>query len=387
MNRQALRPLVALSLVPQLGSRRIRSLINAAGSAEHVFGMSVSQIEGVTGIGETTANYIARFRNWDQVDRIIDDGDRMGVYLMGLDDPSYPELLTQIPDPPVLLWIRGELASLKKPAIAVIGTRKPSDYGMAMAVKFTRELCEAGLCIISGLAYGIDALAHDTAVKSHGTTIGVLGSGIDRIYPSEHRPLAYRIIESGGCIISEFPPGTKPDAGNFPVRNRVVSGMTLGTLVIETMGEGGSMITARLALDQNREVFAVPHRVGDLHGDGCNRLIQIGGAKLVRGTNDILMELGGRFELQIEQTTIQTQLEFESHHERWKTMDLNPISRSICELLNKGQIHTDDLSVKLNQPVHIVLNELLQLEFAGLVRTLPGKMVVIERGSLRPMRS
>jgi DNA processing protein len=378
MNNQALRPLVALSLVPQLGSRRIRSLIHAAGSAERVFRMTTSQIEGISGIGDTTANYIAGFKGWDQVDRIIEDGERMGVYLLGLDDPAYPDLLGQIPDPPVLLWVRGELSSLKLPGIAVIGTRRPSDYGRKMVEKFTRELCEAGLCIVSGLAYGIDALAHDTAVKSQGITVGVLGSGIDRIYPGTHRSLAYRMIESGGCLISEFPPGTKPDAGNFPMRNRVVSGMTLGTLVIETKGEGGSMITARLALDQNREVFSVPHRIGDEHGDGCNRLIQMSGAKLVRNTNDILMELGRGFLLRPGDVDTQTKLEFEPPKARWKGMELTPLSRTICELLENGQMHTDDLAAKVGQPVHHILNELLQLEFAGLVRTLPGKMVKLE---------
>ncbi len=377
MNRQALRPLVALSLVPQLGSRRIRSLIKAAGSAERVFGMSASQIEGVSGIGETTASYVAGFRDWDHVDRIVDDSERMGVYLMGLDDPAYPDLLAQIPDPPVLLWVRGEPLALRMPAVAIIGTRRPSDYGISMAANFTRELCEAGLCIVSGLAYGIDAVAHDTAVHSHGVTVGVLGSGIDRIYPGDHRTLAYRMIESGGCLISEFPPGTKPDAGNFPVRNRVVSGLSLGTLVIETKGEGGSMITARLALDQNREVFAVPHRIGDTRGDGCNYLIQISGAKLVRNTNDILVELGGAFSLRAEPNT-QTQLDFESKTPLWRSHDLGSLSTSICQFLEKGQMHTDDLSAKIDQPVHIVLNELLQLEFAGLVRMMPGKMVKIE---------
>jgi DNA processing protein len=349
----------------------------AAGSAERVFGMTASQIQGISGIGETTARYVASFRDWDQVDRVIADGDRMGVHLLGLDDPAYPDLLCQIPDPPVLLWVRGDLAALKLPAMAVIGTRRPSDYGVSVATTFTRELCEAGLCIVSGLARGIDAVAHDTAVKSQGITVGVLGSGIDRIYPGDHRTLAYRMIESGGCLISEFPPGTKPDAGNFPIRNRVVSGLSLGTLVIETKGEGGSMITARLALDQNREVFAVPHRIGDSRGDGCNYLIQISGAKLVRSTNDILIDLGGGFSLRPE-ANVQSQFEFEKRAPLWRSRDLGPLSQSICELLEKGQLHTDDLSAKVDQPIHVVLNELLQLEFAGLVKTLPGKMVKID---------
>lgn len=377
MNPLALRPLVALSLVPQLGSRRISSLIKAAGSAERVFGMSVAQITGVSGIGDTTAKYIASFKDWKQVDRMIEDCYRMGVSMLGLDDPQYPELLTQIPDPPALLWVRGEISALNKPTIAVVGTRDPSDYGRSMAAKFTRELAEAGLCIVSGLAIGIDAIAHDTALQSGGITVGVLGSGIDRIYPGDHRPLAYRMIEAGGCLISEFHPGTKPDAGNFPIRNRVVSGLSLGTLVIETKGEGGSMITARLALDQNREVFALPHRTADVRGDGCNYLIQMGGAKLVRNTNDILVELGGGFELRQEMSP-QTSLEFEQRAPKWRSAGLGELAITICEMLEKGQLHTDDLCDRIEQPVHVVLNELLQLEFAGYVQTLPGKMAVLK---------
>jgi len=379
MNLHSLRPLVALSLIPQLGSRRIRSLIKAAGTAERIFGMTMTQIQQIGGIGDTTARSVASFRDWSQVDRLIDTGERMGAYLLGLDDPAYPDLLCQIPDPPVLLWVKGELSALNKAGIAVIGTRQPSDYGRTAVVKMTRDLCEAGLCIVSGLAYGIDALAHDTAVKSQGVTIGVLGSGIDRIYPSEHRPLAFRMVEAGGCIISEFPPGTKPDAGNFPVRNRVVSGLSLGTLVIETKGEGGSMITARLALDQNREVYAVPHRIGDLQGEGCNQLIQMCGAKLVTSVEDIISDFRTRLKWLPVGGTVQTQLEFETKTSLWKHMNLSPLSESICEILDKGQIHTDDLSVQLSQPVNHVLNELLQLEFAGVVRTMPGKMVKIEQ--------
>lgn len=301
----------------------------------------------------------------------------MGVTMLGLGDPNYPELLTQIPDPPTLLWVRGDISALNKPTVAVVGTRDPSDYGRAMAASFTKELSEAGLCIVSGLAIGIDAIAHDTAIRTGGLTVGVLGSGIDRIYPGDHRPLAYRMIEAGGCLISEFPPGTKPDAGNFPIRNRVVSGLSLGTLVIETKGEGGSMITARLALDQNREVFALPHRTADLRGDGCNYLIQMGGAKLVRNTNDILVELGGGFTLKSDADP-QTSLEFEHREPKWRSADLGALAIAICELLEKGQLHTDDLCDRIEQPVHVVLNELLQLEFAGYVQTLPGKLAVLK---------
>jgi DNA processing protein len=376
MNLDRLRPLVALSLIQGLGSRRIRALIQSAGSAEAIFGMSTLSILGISGIGEQTAVAIATFRDWTQVDRIIEEGEKMGVYLMGLDDPTFPPLLAQIADPPALLWCRGEPSALSLPSIAVIGTRRPSDYGMMATEMYTRQLCEAGLVIVSGLAYGIDGIAHDTAIKTAGITVAVLGSGIDRVYPGAHRPLAYRIIESGGCLISEFPPGTKPDAGNFPIRNRVVSGLSLGTLVIETRGEGGSMITARLAIDQNREVFAIPHRVGDAKGDGCNALIQMSGAKLVRHVNDILIELGGSY---VYEPSVmgQISLDLEPRRPKWQSQDLDPKAIRICQILEKGAIHVDELCNHVDTPIHILLTELLQLEIKGVIRTLPGKSVEI----------
>jgi len=376
MNRETIRPLVALSLIPQLGSRRIRNLVKVAGSAQQVFGLSVGAMCRIPGIGESTAKSIAIFTDWTHVDFVLEQGERLGVQILGLGDANYPAILTQIADPPVLLWCRGDAAALNLPSISIIGTRRPSEYGQQMAIHFARELSAVGLSVVSGLAYGVDAIAHDTVLKANGVTVGVLGSGIDRIYPGAHRSLAYRMIDAGGCLISEFPPGTKPDAGNFPIRNRVVSGLSFGTLVIETKGEGGSMITARLALDQNREVFAVPHRVGDLKGDGCNYLIQISGAKLVRHVDDILNELGGHFSSK-ETRPIQAEFTFSIPEPAWKRADLTGKSLEICQFLANESLHADDLANRCNLPVQELLTELLQLEFAGYVRTKPGKMVEI----------
>lgn len=376
MNRESIRPLVALSLIPQLGSRRIRNLVKVAGSAQQVFGLSVGAMCRIPGIGESTAKSIASFTDWGHVDVVLDQGERLGVQILGLGDSNYPPLLTQIADPPVLLWCRGDAASLSLPSVSIIGTRRPSEYGQQMAIHFARELSGVGLSVVSGLAYGVDAIAHDTVLKANGVTVGVLGSGIDRIYPGAHRSLAYRMIDAGGCLISEFPLGTKPDAGNFPIRNRVVSGLSFGTLVIETKGEGGSMITARLALDQNREVFAVPHRVGDIKGDGCNYLIQISGAKLVRHVDDILNELGGHFSSK-ETRPIQAEFTFAIPEPAWKRADLTGKALEICQFLANESLHADELATRCNLPIQELLTELLQLEFAGYVRTKPGKMVEI----------
>lgn len=370
-----LRPLVALSLIPLLGSRRIRALMEVAGSASQVFTLSAHDLLRVPGIGAATSQSILEFNDWKQVDAVLEQGQRLGVRLMGLEDPDYPALLHHIPDPPVLLWIRGNVTALKYPMVAVIGTRRPSEYGMAITQKLTTDLVDAGLCIVSGLAYGIDAIAHEAALKSKGLTVAVLGSGINRIYPGAHRSLAYRILEQEGCIISEFPPGTKPEAGNFPVRNRVVSGLCKGTLVIETKGEGGSMITARLALEQNREVFAIPHRIDAPQGQGCNLLIQQSGAKLVLGVEDILAEWGMDFDPQNREP------HSHAHHEKavkvWETSGLQGPSLEICQKVSTGITEVDMLSETLGISIAQLLPLLLELEFAGLLKNLPGKRIAL----------
>jgi DNA processing protein len=368
-----LRSLVALSLVPLLGSRRIRALIEVAGSASQVFTLTLHDLLRVPGIGAATSQAIVEFKDWKRVDAVLEQGERLGVRLMGLEDPDYPALLLHIPDPPILLWIRGNVAALKHPMVAVIGTRRPSEYGMAITQKLTTDLVDAGLCIVSGLAYGIDAIAHEAALKSNGLTVAVLGSGINRIYPGAHRSLAYRILEQEGCIISEFPPGTKPEAGNFPVRNRVVSGLCKGTLVIETKGEGGSMITARLALEQNREVFAIPHRMDAPQGQGCNLLIQQAGAKLVLGVEDILAEWGMPFDPQ-NREPLADMLQPKTG-KLWEASELQGSPLQICQQLSSGITEVDTLSEILGIPIAQLLPLLLELEFDGLLKNLPGKRV------------
>ena len=176
--------------------------------------------------------------------------------------PEYPFSLKQIYDPPILFWLKGNPEALSKPGIGVIGTRNATPYGRKMAERLSKDIGEKGLCIFSGLAYGVDSIAHKAALDVGAPTVAVLGSGIDNLYPRKNADIANRIFKEGGAVISEFPLGTNPDAGNFPVRNRIISGLGLGVLVIESAMQGGSMITAKLALDQNREVFAVPHSFG-----------------------------------------------------------------------------------------------------------------------------
>lgn len=330
--------------------------------------MTKSELAGVSGIGTVLADTIVRFDRWDEADRLIEDTRKAGFQLVTQVGKTYPKLLKQLYDPPVLLWVLGDAGVLDTDGIAVVGTRKPSAYGIEMAEYFTDELVGEGLTVISGLAYGIDAAAHQAAIAGGGRTVAVLGSGIDRIYPSRHRGLARRITEQDGAVISEFPPGTNPDAGNFPVRNRVVSGLSLGTLVIESGMEGGSMITAKSALDQNREVFVVPHSLQNRSGAGCNHLIKTGQGKLVQAIEDILTEIA----FNRKQWTPGSP-KLSTKKWRWRSVELDEMATSICELLEDSPKHIDDLGEQLDLPVNTLLTKLLELEMQECVRQTAGR--------------
>lgn len=361
-----LREYVSLLLVPSLGARRCKLLMEKFGSARAVFRAPASELKKVESIGEATARQILTFNRLEEADRILEKTARYGARIVSWEDDDYPALLPHIYDPPLLLWVLGDSGALRLPGIAVIGTRRAGRYGLAQAERLSGELARSGLAVVSGLAYGIDAAAHRAALKAGGTTIAVLGSGIDIIYPPAHRGLASEIVRSGGAVISEFPLGTRPDAGNFPVRNRVVSGMTLGTLVVESGEKGGSMITATSALDQCREVFALPHAAGTGHGEGGNGLIRRGLAKLVTNLGHILEELPLRAEPPVPDTG--------GREPRWKTMELDELSRRICGLLGEGPRHVDELAAELEIPVPRLLGRLLELEMNKCVRQRKGRL-------------
>jgi len=228
--------------------------------------------------------------DWTRSEADLSWLERSGTHALTLLDPRYPPLLHEIPDPPPLLFVRGDPTCLVMPQLALVGSRNPSHAGRENARAFARHLAGAGLTISSGLALGIDAAGHEGALEAGGTTIAVAGTGLDRVYPARHRALAERIIERG-ALVSEFPPGTPPNAGNFPRRNRILSGLSLGTLVVEAALRSGSLITARLAMDQGREVFAIPGSIHNPLARGCHALIRQG-AKLVEAGADVLEELG-----------------------------------------------------------------------------------------------
>lgn len=362
------RALIALSMVPEMGPGRARKLMQLSGvkSAEELFELGIHDYKKADGIGEQVALNVSRFDDWDIVDRILEKTDNCGAGLIAYDDEHFPELLKHIYDPPLILWYKGDLNALSHPGVAVVGTRNPGSYGLKQTEIWAKWLVEQGLAVNSGLAYGIDAKAHQAAVENGGITIAVLGSGIDNIYPNKNRPLAGRIVKNGGAILSEFPPGTKPDAKNFPGRNRIVSGMSHGVLVVESGIKGGSMITARYALDQNREVFVVPHQLGYLKGEGCNYLIQNGQGKLVRSVDDILDEI----------SVVATSSEKDTRPAEksvWRTLELSDSEKKLCEVLDNSALHIDQISELTGLPTYKLLPEMLSLELKGAVVQKAGK--------------
>jgi DNA processing protein len=298
------------------------------------------------------------------------------VTLLTLADADYPKTLRWIVDPPVVLYVRGQFMSSHQLAVAVIGSRNPSAYGKMSALRFSRALAERGYTVVSGLARGIDSLAHQGALQAGGQTLAVLGSGINVIYPPENRRLYERIC-SQGVVLSEFPFHTKPDRWNFPRRNRIISGLCLGTLVIEATANSGSLHTARHALDQGREVFAVPGRIDDVNSQGTNGLIKKG-AKLVETIDDILEELPEAVRT-LAQHLREVEVPLETHEtQRTRVtelvpVDLNPQESQVLASLSVAETHIDTISERTQLPVHVVAGILLTLELRELVQQFPGK--------------
>ena len=274
--------------------------------------------------------------------------------MLALPDAGYPALLREIIDPPLALHFRGDLSLLQRPCVAIVGSRRASPYGINAAATLARQLVSAGIVIVSGLARGIDAAAHQAALDSGGTTIAILGTGIDVVYPRSNVAL-FKRIEREGLLLTEFAPGLPPKPENFPIRNRVISGISSGTVIVEATGRSGSLITARMAAEQGREVFAVPGSIFAQGTEGTHRLIQYG-AKLVHDANDVLEELPGGLTLQ-------------------KTPDAQPEEslREVLSALSRDEgMHVDTLAAKLSQKAGAVSESLLQLELDGWIRALPG---------------
>jgi DNA processing protein len=359
---------VALALTPGLGARMAGKLLRQFGSPEAIFNASLTALEGQR-LPAAVAQAIHSRQPMSAAAKELAQAQQAGYRLVTWDEPAYPHLLREIYDPPPLLYVRGNTELLNRHSISMVGARRPTPYGNQMAERLGRDLAARGLVIVSGLARGIDACAHRGALSTPaGTTVAVLGCGIDVVYPKENRNL-FEEIEQRGAIISEFPMGTFPGAQNFPIRNRVIAGMSLGVVCVEGAQYSGSLITSRLAMEFSREVFGVPGNVTQPTSFGPNQLIKQG-AKLVTSWEDVVEELP---------TPVRAELlpvESPSAQERASLVQesLAPGERALYELLCVDQArHVDELLELSGLTSSEVLAALFDLEMKGVVRQLPGK--------------
>ena len=354
------RALVALSLVPGVGPARVRALLAALGDAAAVMRAPVGHLVRVDGVGRQTAQAIRQWTGHAEVDRQLARADAAGARLVTLADDEYPPRLREIYDPPPFLWVRGRLTAADDDGVAIVGTRRASDYGCRAAGAFAGDMAAAGVTVVSGLAYGIDIAAHRAALAAGGRTVAVLGSGVDHIYPGRHAPVVREILERDlGAVVSELPLGATPDAPNFPRRNRIVSGMSVATVVAEAHERGGALLTAAIALEQNREVFAVPASVF-APATGTNRMIRRGLATLAASAADVL-------------ETVAPQTGAAPAAPEPDTSGLTAVERRLLDALGSEPIGLDAVCANAAVDASTALVYLLQLEFRGLVRQLTGK--------------
>ena len=367
---------LALSLTPGLGTTKSRKLVEHFGSVEQVFRASLTELES-TGIQAVSAQSLATGKSAELAREEMARASAAGVTVVSMDDPAYPSRLKEIYDPPLILYVQGDAEVLTKPGIAMVGTRHPTPYGSGMAERLACDLAVQGLVIISGMARGVDTASHRGAITAKGKTIAVFGTGVDVIYPKENSRLSEQILALGGALISEFPLGTFAAPQNFPIRNRIISGMSFGVLVVEAAEYSGTRITARCALEQNRDVFAVPGNVTNKNSWGPNTLIKQG-AKLVATWEDVWEDLPADVRLAL---TRQASPESQSSSPASLFPDegLPPHEKRILSLLKADEsTHIDVLVEKLESQMSSseIFAALFELELTGKVRQMPGKNFV-----------
>jgi DNA processing protein len=367
---------LAISLTPGLGPTKARKLVEHFGSAEAVFRASLTELEA-TGIPAVSAQSIATGKSAELAREEIARAAAADIAMVSMDDPSYPPRLKEIYDPPLILRVRGNPEVLTRPGIAMVGTRHPTPYGSGMAERLACDLAAQGLVIISGMARGVDTASHRGAISAKGKTVAVFGTGVDVIYPKENSRLAEQILALGGALISEFPLGTFAAPQNFPIRNRIISGMSVGVLVLEAAEYSGTRITARCALEQNRDVFAVPGNVTNKNSWGPNTLIKQG-AKLVATWEDVWEDLPPEVRLALTPTA-SPESPGASSASLFPDQGLPPHEKRILSLLKADEAtHIDEIVEKLENDLSSseIFAALFELELAGKIRQMPGKNFV-----------
>jgi DNA processing protein len=381
MNEESLKYWIALKAVEEVGCVAFRTLLAAFGSPEAVFRASTATLQVIPGIGPITAEHIRSFSGWEKAEREVARAGKLGIAIVTCQDPLYPGSLLNIYDYPPFLYVLGVLRP-NEIGVAIVGSRLASTYGKYITEKLSRELAMQGITVVSGLARGIDSAAHRGALAGKGRTIAVLGCGLDIVYPPENKTLAAEIA-ARGAIVTEFPFGTPPNAPNFPARNRIISGISLGVVVVEAGEKSGSLITARIASEQGRSVFAVPGAIESAGSRGTNRLIKQG-AKLIEGVEDILEEILPQVGLpqpRPEQRPPMPTLEAPPGEPdtppaslRTKGAKLGETESRLLPFITREPVNVDTLITASGLTAHEVQSGLLVLELGGIVRQLPGKL-------------
>jgi len=365
---EQLLPWFELKDTPGIGNHLFKRLIERFETPDRVFEAPAKEITGVEGMSNRLASVIKKHRRSDTAKREIEETFKRGFGIITQKDPAYPPLLLEIPDPPPFLYAYGRLEPIVS-KIAVVGSRNATPYGITMAKRLSVNLAAMGVTIVSGMALGIDTAAHKGALAGGQKTVAVLGSGLGRIYPARNRNLFHRIAENG-AVVSEFPLFTEPEPHHFPIRNRIISGMSLGTVVVEASRRSGSLITARLAAEQNREVFALPGSVQSFKSTGTHTLIKQG-AKLVEHAGDVLEEFSHLMALK-------KTAEGKNQQQVHSALKLSEKESNVVKAIGPYPCHIDDLVRSLDMEPGKLSGLLLQLELKGVVQQLPGKQFVLK---------
>lgn len=358
---------VALTYLKNIGPASARAMVAYFGSADRVFTVSKEKLIGVSGIGLKTIEHL----NFDEALRKADEElkfiEKNSIDVIFYTDPRYPKRLKSCNDAPVLLYSKGNADLNARRVISIVGTRNATDYGRHLCQQLVEELQPYNVLIVSGLAFGIDVCAHKECLKLNIPTVGVLGHGLDKLYPGQNRATAEKMLENGG-LLSEYPSGTIPDRENFPQRNRIVAGMADATVVVEASIKGGALITAEIANSYNRDVFTFPGRVGDEYSEGCNFLVRHNKAALLSNAADLAYSLGWE---RPDNKAAEQQLTL--------PIDLSADEQFIFETIreHKLPLAIDDLTIKINMPMSQLAMNLLNMEMQGYIRSLPGKTYLI----------
>ncbi|MEO6220040.1 MAG: DNA-processing protein DprA [Ginsengibacter sp.] len=354
---------IALTLIPNIGDVHAKALVNHFGNARSIFTAKKKDLEELDGIGTVRANSIKNFHGFDKAEKEIAFIEKYRIIPLFITDKNYPQRLLNCYDSPTLLYYKGNADLNTSKIIAIVGTRNNNEYGKSICEKLIEGLASENVLIVSGLAFGIDSIAHKNAIKNNLHTIGVLAHGLDMIYPSQNTSLAKQMSTHGG-LLTEFRSLTKPDRQNFPSRNRIVAGISDAIIVVETGIKGGSLITAELGNGYNKDVFAFPGRVNDVKSEGCNYLIKNNKAALITCAGDLLANMGWTQE---KKASIKKQREL--------FIELSPDEKVIVDILQaQEQIHIDELYLKSKLNSSAVAAALLMLEMQGVLISLPGKI-------------